>query len=148
MTIQTHNRLVKDPSSLAESILEHIADAVIYADGTGTIWRWNASAADLFGYGSEEALGQSLDLIIPEHLRAAHWRGFEAAMRNGDTKLQGRPTVTRTTHSTGRKLYVEMTFALVKGRAAVAARGAVAVARDVTERIEQQRAATRGDHVG
>jgi PAS domain S-box-containing protein len=148
MTIRTHNRLVEDPSSLAESILEHIADAVIYADDTGRIRRWNAAAADLFGYGSEKALGQSLDLIIPEHLRAAHWRGFEAAMRNGDTKLQGRPTVTRTTHSTGRKLYVEMTFALVTAHAGGAARGAVAVARDVTERIERQRADTRGDHIG
>jgi len=136
---------MEDASSLAESILASIADAVIYADDAGTIRRWNRAAADLFGYSPAEALGRSLDLIIPEHLRAAHWRGFEAAMRNGDTKLQGRPTVTRTAHSTGRKLYVEMTFALVKG---VAARGAVAVARDVTARMEQQRANARRDNPG
>jgi len=148
MKIQTNNEFVEDASSLAESILAYMADAVIYADDAGTIRRWNRAAADLFGYSPAEALGQSLDLIIPEHLRSAHWRGFEAAMRNGDTKLQGQPTVTRTTDSTGRKLYVEMTFALVKGRAAVAARGAVAVARDVTARMEQQRADTRGDHIG
>ena len=148
MTIQTHNGPVGDPSSLAESILEHIADAVIYADGTGTIRRWNRSAADLFGYGSEEALGQSLDLIIPERLRPAHWRGFEAAVTSGALKLSGRPTVTRAMHRTGRRLYVEMTFALVTAHAGGAARGAVAVARDVTERIEQQRANSRGDHVG
>jgi len=132
--------LVEDMSSLAESILEQIADAVIYADETGTIRRWNHAAAALFGYGTAEVLGQNLDLIIPEHLRAAHWRGFEAAMTNGVMKLQGRPTVTRARHQTGRKLYVEMTFALVKGQAGGVARGAVAVARDVTERIEQQRA--------
>jgi PAS domain S-box-containing protein len=146
MKIQTNDEFVEDASSLAESILASIADAVIYADDAGTIRRWNRAAADLFGYSAAEALGQSLDLIIPEHLRAAHWRGFEAAMRNGDTKLQGRPTVTRATHATGRKLYVEMTFALVKGRAGVAARGAVAVARDVTAREEQQRANARRDH--
>ena len=138
--LRTNNEFVEDASSLAESILASIADAVIFADDAGTIRRWNRAAADLFGYSPAEALGQSLDLIIPEHLRAAHWRGFEAAMKNGDTKLQGRPTVTRTTHSTGRKLYVEMTFALVKEAAAVGARGAVAVARDVTTRMEQQRA--------
>jgi PAS domain S-box-containing protein len=126
--------------SLAESILEQIADAVIYADDTGTIRRWNYAAAALFGYSAAEALGQNLDLIIPEHLREAHWRGFETAMTNGVMKLQGRPTVTRATHQTGRKLYVEMTFALVNGKAEDAARGAVAVARDVTQRIEQQRA--------
>jgi len=135
-------------SSLAESILEQIADAVIYADGAGTISRWNHAAAALFGYSAAEALGQHLDLIIPEHLRAAHWRGFEAAMTNGVMKLQGRPTLTRATHQTGRKLYVEMTFALVKGQAGGAARGAVAVARDVTERTEQQRADARRDRSG
>ncbi len=132
-------------SLLAESILEQIADAVVYADETGTITRWNRAAAALFGYSAAEALGQNLDLIIPEHLRPAHWRGFEAAVTNGVMKLQGRPTVTRATHQTGRRLYVEMTFALVTGQAGGAARGAVAVARDVTARIEQQRADARRD---
>jgi PAS domain S-box-containing protein len=132
-------------SSLAESILEQIADAVIYADDTGTIMRWNHAASALFGYSAAEALGQNLDLIIPEHLRAAHWRGFEAAGTNGVMKLQGRPTVTRATHQSGRRLYVEMTFALVKGQAGGGARGAVAVARDVTERTEQQQADARRD---
>jgi len=145
---ERRGELVADMSSLAESILEQIADAVIYADDTGTIMRWNHAAAALFGYSAAEALGQNLDLIIPEHLRAAHWRGFEAAMTSGVMRLQGRPTVTRATHQTGRKLYVEMTFALVKGQAGGAARGAVAVARDVTERIEQQRAGARRDSPG
>jgi PAS domain S-box-containing protein len=139
---------VEDMSSLAESILEQIGDAVIYADDKGTIMRWNHAAAALFGYSAAEALGQNLDLIIPEHLRAAHWRGFEAATRSGVMKLQGRPTVTRARHQTGRKLYVEMTFALVKGEGGGAARGAVAVARDVTERIEEQRADARRDSAG
>jgi len=148
MAIQTQTELGEDPSSLAESILEHIADAVIYADGTGTIRRWNAAAADLFGYGSEQALGRSLDLIIPERLRPDHWRGFEAAVTSGALKLSGRPTATRAVHRTGRRLYVEMTFALVTAHAGGTARGAVAVARDVTERIEQERADGRGDHIG
>ena len=146
MNLKKRGGLLEDMSSLAESILEQIADAVIYADDTGTIVRWNHAAAALFGYSAAEALGQNLDLIVPEHLRAAHWRGFEAAMTNGVMKLQGRPTVTRATHQTGRKLYVEMTFALVKGQDA--ARGAVAVARDVTERIEQQRADARRESPG
>jgi len=134
---------VENEASLAESILEQTADAVIYADETGTIRRWNHAAATLFGYSAAEALGQRLDLIIPEHLRAVHWNVFEAAMINGVMKLQGRPTLTRAMHQTGRKLYVEMTFALVRGQAGGPPRGAVAVARDVTERIEQQRASAR-----
>jgi PAS domain S-box-containing protein len=130
---------VEDGSSLAESILEQIGDAVVYVDETGTIRRWNRAAAALFGFSAAETLGQRLDRIIPEHLRAGHWRGFDAAMATGVMKLQGRPTLTRATHQTGRKLYVEMTFALVRGGAGSAPLGAVAVARDVTERVEQQR---------
>ena len=129
---------------LAELILDQTADAAIYSDRSGNIARWNSAATLLFGYSSDEALGQNLDLIIPEHLRAAHWRGFDAAMTSGTMKLQGRPTLTRALHKSGRKLYVEMTFAIVKDDATGAALGAVAVARDVTERVERERAATRG----
>jgi PAS domain S-box-containing protein len=130
---------VEEGPSLAESILEQIGDAVVYVDETGTIRRWNRAAAALFGFSAAEALGPRLDRIVPEHLRADHWRGFDAAMTTGVLKLQGRPTLTRATHQTGRKLYVEMTFALVRERAGSAPLGAVAVARDVTERVEQQR---------
>ena len=101
--------------------------------------QWNRAAAALLGFSAEEALGQNLDLVIPEHLRAAHWRGFDAAMARGATRLDGRPTVTRAVHKSGRKLYVEMTFALVM--VAGAPRGAVAVARDASERILRERAA-------
>lgn len=129
-----------DSSALAGSVLEQIADAVIFSDVAGNIVLWNAAAAALFGYSAAEAVGQSLNLIIPEHLQKGHWRGFEAAIKSGVMRLQGRPTLTRAKHRSGRKLYVEMTFALVR-EAGGAARGAVAVARDVTERVEQQRAA-------
>ena len=132
-------RCTVEQSQLAERILDNAADAMIYADRAGRIQRWNPAATELFGYSSDEALGQSLDLIIPEHLRAAHWRGFNAAMINGVMKLQGRPTLTRASHKSGRKLYVEMTFAIVEDNGEVL--GSVAVARDVTERIEKERAA-------
>jgi PAS domain S-box-containing protein len=132
---------MEDPLQLAERILDQVADAVIYADRSGAIIRWNCASAALFGFSEEEALGQNLDLIIPEHLREGHWRGFEAAMTKGATRLQGRPTLTRALHKSGRKLYVEMTFAVVKGEAEVI--GSVAMARDVTERVEQERAAMR-----
>lgn len=130
----------EDPASLARSVLDQLADAVIFSDAAGNIVLWNVAAATLFGYSAAEAVGQSLNLLIPEHLRQGHWRGFEAAVKSGVMRLEGRPTLTRARHRSGRKLYVEMTFALVR-HATGAARGAVAVARDVTERIEQQRAA-------
>ena len=135
-----------DMFSLTERIIDQIADAVIYADRTGTIRRWNQGAAALFGYSAAEALGQNLDLIIPEHLRTPHWRGFEAAMTSGVMTLEGRPPLTRATHKSGGKLYVEMTFALVRGDVEGAVLGAVAVARDATQRVEGQRPATRRDN--
>ena len=127
-----------EPPNLADHILDQVADAVIFADQSGRIARWNRASAALFGFSDAEALGQSLDLIVPVHLRPAQWRGFDDAMAKGVLKLEGRPTLTRALHKSGRKLYIEMTFALVAVDGV--AQGAVAVARDVTERISQQKA--------
>ena len=121
-------------------ILEQVAEAVIFANNEGVIERWNAAAVMMFGFTASEALGQNLDLVIPEHLRKAHWRGFDAATRNGKTRLRGRPTLTRGLHKTGQKLYVEMSFALVMD-ANGSPLGSVAVARDATERVEREKAA-------
>lgn len=127
---------------LGDLIVEQTADAIIYSDRQGMIERWNAAATTMFGYAAAEAIGQSLDLIIPEHLRAAHWRGFDAAMASSTTRLHGRPTLTRAQHKSGGRLYVEMSFALVFD-AAGAVIGSVAMVRDVTERMERERMATK-----
>ncbi len=132
---------MNDPSNLDARILDDVADALIYADRSGTITRWNRAATTLFGFTADEALGQSLDLIIPEHLREAHWKGFDAALESGTMKLAGRPTLTRAQHKDGRKLYIEMTFALVKD-AGGAVLGSAAMARDVTERVMRERGRT------
>ena len=84
-----------DRAKLVEGILDQAADAVIFADRSGKIARWNRASALLFGFSAEEAVGQNLDLLVPGHLRAAHWRGFDDAMANGLLKLQGHPTLTR-----------------------------------------------------
>lgn len=127
-------------TELDARIAEDVADALIYSDRSGTIMRWNRASAALFGFSAAEALGQNLDLIIPEHLRAAHWKGFEAALASGNMKLAGKPTLTRALHKSGRKLYIEMTFALVRDFGGNVL-GSVAMARDVTERVERERAA-------
>lgn len=133
---------MSESPQLAEWIVDQVADALVYADRGGMIARWNDAACHLFGFTAAEALGKSLDLIIPEHLRAPHWNGFNAAIARGTTKLHGRPTLTRALRKGGDKLYVEMTFALVKDSAGAVV-GSVAMARDVTERTEKERAARR-----
>ena len=78
--------------------------------------------------------------LAPEHLRQAHWRGFDAAMASAKTRLGGHPKLTRGLHKSGQKLYVEMSFALVLDDAG-SPLGSVAVARDATERVAREKAA-------
>lgn len=125
--------------SLAESIVEQLPDAVIFADRDGVIRLWNRGAEALFGYRVDEALGVRLDVIIPERLRAAHEAGFRRAIDAGRTRASG-ARLTRSLHKDGRKLYVELSFGVVtdgEGRAV----GAVAVGRDGGARhaLEQAR---------
>jgi PAS domain S-box-containing protein len=130
---------IEDDSGLARAIVESAADAIIFADAQGVIRVWNAAATRLFGFAAAEAIGQSLDLIIPDHLRQSHWAGFHRAVASGATRLAGRATITRAVHGTGKRLYVEMSFAVVRGAADVVV-GSVAIARDATARYEEQRA--------
>ena len=78
-----------------EYVVEQLPDALIFADRDGVIRLWNARAQALFGYSAAEALGQSLDLIIPERFRAAHWRGYREAIAAGRTRLSGDAMLTR-----------------------------------------------------
>ncbi len=127
-------------SPLAERVLACMMEAVIHADRHGLIELWNPAAETMFGFSAAEAIGQSLDIIIPERLREAHWRGFNAAIASGRTRLNGRPTVTRALHKSGATLYVEMSFAMVCAATGEVI-GSVAVARDATERVQREKAA-------
>lgn len=120
-------------SDIYRPIIEQIADAIIYSDSEGIIRVWNAAAMEIFGYTKDEAIGQSLDLIIPERLRAAHWAGFNRAMERGMTQHAGRATVTRALTRDGGSVFVEMSFAVVTDGDGKAM-GSVAMARDVTKR--------------
>jgi PAS domain S-box-containing protein len=125
-------------SGLTQAILAQAADAIIFADTEGVIRIWNAAAARIFGFTADETLGSSLDLIIPERLRPAHWTAFQLAMQSGTTRLNGRPTLTRGLHKSGRRLYVEMSFAVVRAPSGLVA-GSVAIARNATQRQEEER---------
>lgn len=133
---------VEPDKGLTAAILDQAADAVIFADREGVIRAWNRAAAALFGFAASEALGRSLDLIVPEHLRTAHWAGFRRAIESGTTRLAGRATITRALHKNGTRLYVDMSFALVRGPAGDVA-GSVAIARDATARYEERKVARR-----
>lgn len=119
-------------SALPTLIIEQCADAVIYSDREGIIRFWNAAAERLFGFTAAEAQGQSLDLIIPERLRAPHWQGYHAAMASGRTRHAGKPTLTKGLHRSGENLYVEMSFAVINDPEQ-GVLGSVAIARQPRE---------------
>jgi PAS domain S-box-containing protein len=123
---------------LANAIVEQCPDAMIFADREGVIRLWNRAAEALFGYSAAEVLGTSLDVIIPERLRGAHWAGYRRAISTGETKYRNQVLTTRSARKDGAKLYVELSFALVRdadGRVT----GALATARDGTERYLAQK---------
>lgn len=115
-------------ADLYRRVVEDSPDALIFADRAGMIRVWNARAQALFGYPPDEAIGKSLDLIIPEHLRAAHWRGYHAAIASGATRLGGAAMRTRATAKGGAKVYAVVAFGIVKDDAG-AVIGAIATAR-------------------
>lgn len=125
-------------SNRAEMLVEQAPDAMVFADTTGIIRVWNSAAERIFGFSKSAALGESLNIIIPERLRAAHWQGFRRAIVEGATKYQGQALSTKSVRSDGTRIYVELSFAIIvdpKGEVL----GAVAHARDITKRFEQER---------
>lgn len=125
--------------NLFQAIVEQAADAIIFADRSGAIRVWNSGAETVFGYSSVEMQGCNLDVIIPERLRSAHWQGFHRAIDTGQTKYGNRVITTRSAHKNGSKLYVDMSFGLVRDVAGVVV-GALAVARDCTARHLKEKA--------
>jgi PAS domain S-box-containing protein len=123
-------------------VIEQSPDAIIVADREGIIRVWNAAAERIFGYDAAAALGQDLNIIIPESLREAHWEGYARALAAGDTKYRGQALPTKATRHDGMIIYVELSFAIVRG-ADGAVIGAMANARDITERFERDRALRR-----
>jgi PAS domain S-box-containing protein len=127
------------PEEIAKTLLEGPSDAIVATDSKGRIVFWNPGAARIFGFSSTEAMGQPLDLIIPENLRARHWSGFRHTMETGTSRygqgdLLSVPALTKD----GRRISVEFTIALLRDERQLPA-GTVAVMRDVTKRFEELR---------
>ena len=119
---------------LTRRIVEATGDAVLYASRDGRIQYWNGGAEAIFGWTAAEAVGQSMDLIIPERLRGRHWQGWEKSMATGVTRYSGRDLLAvPAKRKDGRPLSIEFTIQLVRDEAGALV-GAGAVIRDVTER--------------
>ena len=129
---------IPDMSIVYEQVLEALGDAVVICDRDGVIRFWNAAAERLFGFAPTEALDSSLDLIIPERLRARHWAGFEKALATGQTRYEHDVLRVPATHKDGRALSIAFTVGLLLGPERKVT-GLVAVIRDDTKRFAEER---------
>ena len=123
---------------LYQKIVEGAQDAIVFADQDGIIRLWNRAAEDIFGYSAKEALGQMLDLIVPEKLRERHWEGYRKVMATGVTKYGSEVLAVPAIRSDGSRMSVEFTIILLqdtKGKPI----GSAAIMRDVTERWQKER---------
>lgn len=125
--------------ALFETIVRDAADAMVYADADGAIRFWNAGAERIFGYAATEAVGQSLDLIIPEKLRGRHWEGFRQVMQSGKSRYgAGDLLAVPAQRKDGARISVEFTIVPIRD-AGGRMLGLAAILRDVTQRFNEMK---------
>ena len=120
-------------------LLRAAGDAIIAAGPDGSIVFWNPAAERIFGYTEEEALGRSLDLIIPERFRHRHWDGYRQVMQTGHTRYGTEVLRVPALHKDGRTLSIAFTVALLRAPGD-GARVIAAIVRDETSRWSEERA--------
>jgi nitric oxide dioxygenase len=127
------------PHDLPVRILDDSPDAILICDDSGTVRYWNAAAERVFGFRATEALGVSMNLIIPERLRARHWAGWDEAMRTGVSRYsEGQLLAVPALHKDGRRVSIEFSIQFMKdGNGQI--EWVVAIIRDVTERFIREK---------
>jgi PAS domain S-box-containing protein len=128
---------------LGDAVLGAVSDAFVYADREGVIRYWNPGAERLFGFAAAEAIGQSVDLIIPEPQRARHWSGFRKVMDSGESRYgEGDILAVPGLRKDGTRVSLEFTIVPIHaedGRM----EGMISIMRDVTRRFEEMRTLKR-----
>lgn len=131
--------MIPDLPALFETLVQNAPDAIVYADAEGVIRFWNRGAERIFGFSAAEAVGRSLDIIIPENLRARHWQGYREVMKSGTSRYgAGDLLAVPGLHKDGRRVSLEFTIVPVRGADGRLA-GIAAILRDVTKRFEEMK---------
>src|SRR5665811_2159552 len=121
-----------------KQLVEAVGDAIVVCDANGAITLWNPAAERLFGFAESEALGQSLDLIIPERQRQRHWDGYHKTMATGETRYGHDVLRVPALHKEGRPLSIAFTVAMLY-TPEKKVKAIVAVLRDETTRWTDER---------
>jgi PAS domain S-box-containing protein len=124
---------------LYRQLVDGSPDAIILGDARGIIRLWNAGAEAVFGYTAAEALGQSMDLIIPERLRGRHWEGYDRVMSTGVSRYgHGDLLAVPALRKDGSTISIEFTIQMLRDEAGAIV-GPVATIRDVTKRFQREK---------
>jgi PAS domain S-box-containing protein len=123
---------------LYRQIVDETQDAIIFANRGGQIDLWNSGAESIFGYSAREAMGQSLDLIIPEKLRTRHWEGYHKVMASGSTRYGGELLAVPAIRKDGTRISIEFSIVLVRSSVGEVV-GSSAIIRDVTARWQKEK---------
>lgn len=124
--------------SIYLQIIDQAPDAVLMTDREGIIRLWNRGAELVFGFTAAEAVGQSLDLIIPEKLRGRHWDGYHKVMATGKSSYGTRLLAVPALHKDGRQLSCEFSIIMLRGEAGELI-GIASIMRDVTATWQKQK---------
>ncbi|MBW2247788.1 MAG: PAS domain S-box protein [Deltaproteobacteria bacterium] len=127
-----------DQELIYKQIVDFSQDGILFADRDGIIRLWNSGAETIFGYKAQEALGQSLDLIVPEKLRERHWEGYRRVMDTGKTRYGNELLKVPALKKDRIRISVEFTILLVWNHRNEIL-GSAAIMRDVTERWQQEK---------
>ncbi|KAF1069032.1 PAS domain S-box protein [Variovorax sp.] len=119
-------------------LVEGAGDAIMVCDAAGAIVLWNPAAERIFGFTEAEALGRSLDLIIPERQRQRHWDGYHKTMDTGITKYGADLLRVPALHKDGRTLSIAFTVSMLFSPERQVS-GIVAIVRDETARFAEER---------
>jgi PAS domain S-box-containing protein len=119
-------------------LLMAIGDGVVVADADGKIIFWNPGAERIFGFSDTEAIGQTLDLIVPERQRQRHWGGFEKTMQTGQTRYGNELLRVPALHKEGHPLSIAFTVAMLHAADGKVS-AIVAIVRDETARWNEER---------
>ena len=126
-------------TAVYKDILDQAPDAILYADRDGIIQLWNQGAERIFGFSAAAAIGQSLDVIIPERHRQRHWDGYHQTMATGITKYGTKMLAVPALHHSGVQLNTEFSIVMLKD-AQGRPQGVAAIMRDITERRAEEKA--------
>ncbi len=128
------------PQDFAHRLVANMPDAIVHADAQGIIQVWNQGATRIFGFPESEALGQSLDIIIPTSLRTRHWDGYRATMQTGQTRYgNGDLLSVPALRKDGTRISVEFTIIPFTDQTGKM-EGICAIMRDTTAKFEETRA--------